>query len=87
MPDRDEELLALLTRAALKVAGRRLEGLTMESRLASFGIDSVGVLEMVAYVEDDLGLRFPDDEIARLVTVRDVAKLVERARRSAEAAG
>lgn len=85
MSDRDDALLALLSRAALEVAGRRLDGLSMDSRLSDSGIDSVGVLEMVGYVEDALGLRFPDDEIARLATVRDVAALVERAR--AEAAG
>jgi acyl carrier protein len=83
---RDDELLALLSRAALEVAGRRLEGLDMDTHLAESGIDSVGVLEMVGYVEDELGLRFPDDAIARLSTVRDVAALIERTR-AAEAMG
>lgn len=87
MSYRDEELIALLSRASLEVAGRRLEGLDMDTRLAESGIDSVGVLEMVGYVEDELGLRFPDDEISRLSTVRDVAALVERARRATEAGG
>jgi acyl carrier protein len=87
MSDRDEELFALLSRASQEVAGRRLEGIDMNARLADFGIDSVGVLEMVGYVEDALSLRFPDDEIARLATVRDVAALIERTRRVAEAAG
>jgi acyl carrier protein len=87
MSNRDEDLIALLSRASLEVAGRRLDGLDMDSRLADSGIDSVGVLEMVGYVEDELGLRFPDDEITRLSTVRDVAALVERTRRAAEAAG
>lgn len=86
MMNRDEELIALLSRAALEVAGRRLEGLDMDTHLADSGIDSVGVLEMVGYVEDALGLRFPDDEIARLATVRDVAALIARTR-AAEAAG
>lgn len=87
MVDRDEELMSLLSRAAREVAGRRLDGLAMDTRLSDFGIDSVGVLEMVGFVEDELRLRFPDDEIARLATVRDVAALVERTRRAAEAAG
>lgn len=86
MSNRDEDLPALLARAALDVAGRRLDGLSLDSRLSDFGVDSVGVLEMVGYVEDALGLRFPDDEIARLSTVRDVAALVERTRRASEAA-
>ena len=86
MNDGDEELLALLSRAAVEVTGRRLPRLDMDSRLVDFGIDSVGVLEMVGYVEDQLGLRFPDDEIARLATVRDVVTLIERTRRAAGAA-
>jgi acyl carrier protein len=87
MANRDEELLALLSRAAFEVAGRRLDGFDMDTSLARSGIDSVGVLEMIGYLEDELGLRFPDDEIARLSTVRDVSKLIERTRRAAEPAG
>jgi acyl carrier protein len=86
MVDRDEELYSLLSRAALAVTGRRLDGLDMATRLADLGIDSVSVLEMIGFVEDELGLRFPDDEIARVETVRDVAALVERTRRAAGAA-
>lgn len=85
MKDRDDELLALLTRAALDVSGRPIQGLDMDTRLASFGIDSVGVLEMVAYIEDALGVRFPDDEIGKLQSVRDVGALIDRARAAAAA--
>jgi acyl carrier protein len=87
MSDREEDLIALLSRAAMETVGHRLEGIDLDTRLVDFGMDSVGVLEMVGYVEDRLGLRFPDDEIMRLATVRDVATLVERARLRAEAAG
>lgn len=80
MSDRDEALLALLTRGALDVAGRRLDGLTMDTRLGEMGLDSVGVLEMVGFVEQELDLRFNDDEILRLATVRDVAALIDRTR-------
>ncbi len=39
---------------------------------------------MVGCIEDRIGLRLPDDEIARVGTVADVGALIARARRAAE---
>ena len=85
MADDGVEVVELLQRAALAVTGRELPGLTLSSDLAGAGVDSIGVLEMVAWIEDQLGLRLPDDEVARLATVADVGALIERTRRAAEA--
>ena len=85
MAGQDVEVIDLLQRAALAVMKRELPGLTLDTNLAVAGIDSVGVLEMVCWIEDHLGLRLPDDEVARVATVADVAALIERTRRAAEA--
>jgi acyl carrier protein len=85
MASPDDEAVALLQHAAREVLGRDLPGLTAASHLVEIGVDSVGLLEMVGAVEDKVGLRFPDDEIARLATVADVTALIERARRASEA--
>lgn len=84
MSSRDIDVVDLLQRAALAVTGRELPGLTLGSHLAGVGIDSVTTLEMVGWIEDHLDLRLPDEEIARVATVADVAALIERTRRAAE---
>lgn len=85
MPNRDVDVIDLLERASLEVTGRALPGLTLDSHLAATGVDSVGLLEMVGWIEDQLGLRLPDDEIARVATVADVASLIARTGRAREA--
>ncbi|MBQ9511275.1 MAG: acyl carrier protein [Clostridia bacterium] len=41
------------------------------------GVDSLDVVEMLMAIEDECGVMVPDDEIANLKTVGDVAKYVE----------
>lgn len=85
MSNPDVDVIALLQRASLAVQGRELPTLTLTTRLAEIGVDSVALLEMVGAIEDEIGLRLPDEEIARLATVNDVADLIARTRRAAEA--
>jgi len=42
------------------------------------GIDSLGVMEIVAEVEDKYSLSFPDDELPRIRTVGDVVNAISR---------
>lgn len=74
----DHTFLSLLQEAAGVTLGRELDGLTLDTPLAELGVDSVGLLEMVGVIEDRLGVRLADDQIARIVTVRDILTLVNR---------
>lgn len=74
----DHTFIALLQEAAGETLGRELAGLTLDTPLAELGVDSVGLLEMVGVIEDRLGVRLADDQIARIVTVRDILTLVNR---------
>lgn len=49
---------------------------TFETGLTSVGLDSVGMLEAAAYIEEKLGADFPDDRLARVETVSDLAALI-----------
>lgn len=52
--------------------------LTEESRIvADLGIDSLGVMEVVADLEDKFKLRIPDEALRDVETVADVAKAIE----------
>lgn len=57
--------------------------LTPEMPLTHLGLDSVGVIELVAHVESTLGVEIRDDELVGLRTVADLATLVARVRGAA----
>ena len=56
--------------------GSKME-ITMNSNLKDLGIDSLDLLETVIDVENKLGIKFEDDELASFVTVGDVVKSAE----------
>ncbi len=84
MSETDEiDVVKLFKEAAFEVGGRRLDGLTLDSQLAELALDSVVVLEVVSHVEQTLGIRLEDEDLARLSTMRDLSNLVRKARRAA----
>jgi acyl carrier protein len=52
--------------------------MTLDSRLSDLGIESITALEMAGYLEDKLGVQFPDDELASIQSVRGLADLVRQ---------
>ncbi len=73
----DAEILAVIREAVVfavpELAGRELK---TDETIGQLGISSIAVLEIVGYVEDKLGIRFPDDELAQLNTIGELANLI-----------
>jgi acyl carrier protein len=76
------EMRALFRDAILEVSGKAVDDVRSEQPIAELGLDSVTVMEMVGSLEDKLQVHFSDDELTRVNTFGDLAKLVERARRA-----
>jgi acyl carrier protein len=77
------DVIKLFQAAALEVSGRKLENLTMDTPLAELELDSVLVLEVVSHVEQQLEIRFDDDDLAHITTMRDLSALIEKTRQAA----
>ena len=45
--------------------------------VADLGIDSLGVMEVIADIEDKFGLTIPDEALREVDTISDVAKAIE----------
>jgi acyl carrier protein len=58
--------------------GIELEKLTPETEIASFGIDSLAMIEFMFQMEEKFNIRMADSR-APLVTVADVVAEIERA--------
>jgi acyl carrier protein len=72
------DVLALFQKAALEVSGKQLSGLTNDTVISKLGLDSVAVMELVSYFEEKLTIRMPDEDLAQIQTLGDLAKLVNR---------
>jgi acyl carrier protein len=73
-------VLELFVQAAYEVDQRKLTGLTKDTVIATLGMDSVAVMELVSFFEEKLSVRIPDEELNHIRTVGDlrdaIAKLV-----------
>lgn len=72
------DVISLFQTAALEVSGKQLSGLTHDTVISKLGLDSVAVMELVSYFEEKLTIRMPDEELASIQTLGDLAKLVNR---------
>lgn len=79
----DEQVLALIQSALFEVAPNRkeeFEELTLDDTIEDLALDSIATMEMVGFLEDKTENTFPDEELARVNSVRDLANLVRNGR-------
>lgn len=56
------------------------ELVSAEAPIVSLGIDSMETSLLILELEEEFGISLPDDDMARFVTVQDIADYVERPR-------
>jgi len=72
------DVIEMFKQAAFEVDNRRLPNLNADIVIASLGMDSVAVMELVAWFEEKLGVRIPDEELSKIRTVRDLRDTIAR---------
>jgi len=74
----DQELIKLIRDSLGEVAPKKkalFETITPETRIDSLGLDSIAVMEMVGYVEENLDLVFDDEGLADVESIGDLMRL------------
>jgi len=66
------DVIEMFKQAAFEVDNRRLPDLKADTLIATLGMDLVAVMELVAWFEEKLGVRIPDEELSKIRTVRDL---------------
>ena len=62
------------------VLGKKAGNICLENRLVEdLGVDSFASLELIFELEDQLGIKIPDEEAKKLITVRDVINYIATA--------
>lgn len=75
----EAEAISLIQEALREVAptrARDFEKLTPETRIQSLALDSLLTLEMVSALENKVGNPFPEEALARVERLRDLARLM-----------
>jgi acyl carrier protein len=72
------DVVEMFKQAALEVDNRKLPNLTPQSVIATLGMDSVAIMELVSYFEEKLGVRIPDEDLTRIRTVSDLRDTIAR---------
>ena len=72
------DVIEMFKQAAFEVDNRRLPDLRPDTVIATLGMDSVAVMELVSYFEEKLSIRMPDEDLASIQTLGDLDKLVQR---------
>jgi aryl carrier-like protein len=78
----DADLIKMLTDGLISVAPDRkasFQGLTLQKSIEELGLDSIAAMELVSYLEEQTGLMFPDEDLATVRTLGDLAALVRNA--------
>ncbi|MDP6944039.1 MAG: acyl carrier protein [Myxococcota bacterium] len=78
----DDGILQLVTAALNSVApgwNKDDKPLDMSLKMKDLSIDSVSTMEMVGYIEEELGVTFPDEDLAQVNRLEDLAGLIRNA--------
>ena len=72
------DVIEMFKQAAFEVDNRRLPELKADTVIATLGMDSVAVMELVSYFEEKLRVCIPDEELSKIRTVRDLRDTIAR---------
>lgn len=71
------DVVQLFSQFAKKIEpNKSFDQVTRDSKITSFGIDSLAMMEIVGCFEDEFGIKIPDERLATLQTVGDIEKVV-----------
>ena len=75
----DDKLFNDVKQVLAKHLRRPVEGITAESRIMEdLGADSLNILMLLMTIEEDFGIKVPDEELAVFKTVGDVVSYLEK---------
>ena len=77
-----QDTLALIKAALMSVEPDRaaqFEDLRLETTIDDLELDSIALMEMIGYLEDQLDATFPDEEMAQIDRLSDLAVLINKA--------
>ena len=79
----DQDILDLIKEALADVAPNRTADfatIELSATIESLQLDSIATMEMVGFLEERIETTFPDEELAKVTALADLASLVRAGR-------
>ncbi|NCG17935.1 MAG: hypothetical protein GWP91_02855 [Rhodobacterales bacterium] len=79
----NDKVLSLIKRALAEVAPNRkadFDSVQLDTTIESLGLDSIATMEMVGFLEEEVDATFPDEDLAQVNALNDLAKLITSGR-------
>lgn len=75
----DEQIIEMFKDSVKEVdTSTKVGDVTMRTELSALGLDSVMTMEVIGVLEEKLNVRFPDEDLATIKTMNDLATLVRK---------
>lgn len=75
----DEQIIEMFKDSVKEVdTSTKVGDVTMKTELSALGLDSVMTMEVIGVLEEKLNVRFPDEDLATIKTMNDLATLVRK---------
>lgn len=78
----DDQILSMIRDGLGSVAPDRkadFANLTLSKSIEELGLDSIAAMELVGFIEEKVDATFPDEDLAGMHTLGDLAALVRKA--------
>lgn len=75
----DTQVLDLIKAALFEVAPARVadfQRIGLDTRIDALALDSISIMEMVSFIEDQIEVVFPEDRLAKVQNIGDLAGLI-----------
>ncbi len=72
------DLIKIFQKMASEIAEKDFSSVSEEATIASLGIDSLGMLELVGEMERQLSVQIPDEQLVGIQSVKQLLDLVEK---------
>ena len=72
------DLINVFRKMASEIAEKDFSHVEEQATIASLGIDSLGMLELVGEMERQLGVQIPDEQLVGIQSVKQLLDLVEK---------
>ena len=72
------DLIKVFQKMASEIAEKDFSNVSEGATIASLGIDSLGMLELVGEMERQLEVQIPDEQLVGIQTVKQLLDLVEK---------
>lgn len=77
---RDPKVVDLFAKAIWEVAQTKIDDLGFDKQITSLGIDSVSMMEVIGFIEEELEVHLPEEKLQKVQTLGDLADVIAEVR-------